>query len=76
MEKCFSSVDESLTGTLMDELTAMKFDRPCSIQNQIIVMTNVAARPRTLGLKVDDTFLVQSNLNSLSLEYGPFQIIL
>ncbi|KAH0696611.1 hypothetical protein KY289_014093 [Solanum tuberosum] len=29
---------------------------------------------KTLGMKVDDTFLVQFILNSLPLEYGPFQI--
>ena len=57
----------------MVELTTMKFDGR-SMQNHIIEMTNIAARLRTLGMKVNDTFLVQFILNSLSLEYGPFQI--
>ncbi|XP_049368990.1 uncharacterized protein LOC125833884 [Solanum verrucosum] len=70
----FRSADKSLVGALMVELTTMKFDGSCSMQNHIIEITNIAARLRTLGMKVDDTFLVQFILNSLPLEYGPFQI--
>ena len=74
MGERFHSADKSLAGTLMAELTTMKFDGSRSMQNHIIEMTNIAARLRTLGMKVDDTFLVQFILNSLPLEYGPFQI--
>jgi len=74
VEERFRSADKSLAGTLMAELTTMKFDGSRSMQNHIIEMTNIAARLRTLGMKVDDTFLVQFILNSLPLEYGPFQI--
>ncbi|XP_075091653.1 uncharacterized protein LOC142171848 [Nicotiana tabacum] len=73
VEKRFRSADKSLTGTLMAELTTMKFDRSRSMQNHIIEMTNIAARLKTLGMKVD-SFLVQFILNSLPSEYGPFQI--
>ncbi|XP_075083097.1 uncharacterized protein LOC142166959 [Nicotiana tabacum] len=66
--------NKSLVGTLMAELTTMKFDGPRSMQNHIIEMTNIAARLQTLGMKVDDSFLVQFILNSLPPEYGPFQI--
>ena len=37
-------------------------------------MTNIAAILTTLGMKVDDSLMVHFILNSLSLEYGPFQI--
>ncbi|XP_060195416.1 uncharacterized protein LOC132624692 [Lycium barbarum] len=68
----FRSADKSFAGTLMDELTTMKFDGSRSMQNHIIKMTNIAARLRTLGMKVDGSFLVQFILNSLPPEYGPF----
>ncbi|XP_049359344.1 uncharacterized protein LOC125824032 [Solanum verrucosum] len=74
VEERFHSADKSLAGTLMAELTTIKFDGSSSMQNHIIKITNIAARLRTLGMKVDDNFLVQFILNSLPLEYGPFQI--
>ncbi|XP_049342875.1 uncharacterized protein LOC125807187 [Solanum verrucosum] len=70
----FHFADKSLAGTLMVELSTMKFDGSRSIQNHIIEMINNATRLRTLGMKVDDTFLVQFIMNSLPLVYGPFQI--
>ncbi|XP_016453596.2 uncharacterized protein LOC107777938 [Nicotiana tabacum] len=72
VEERFRSADKSLAGTLMAELTTMKFDGSRSMQNHIIEMTNIAARLQTLGMKVDDSFLVQFILNSLPPEYGPF----
>ncbi|XP_075096255.1 uncharacterized protein LOC142174369 [Nicotiana tabacum] len=72
MGKRFRSADKSLDGTLMVELTTMKFDGSRSMKNHIIEMTNIAARLQTLGMKVDDSSLVQLILNSLPLEYGPF----
>ncbi|XP_075103776.1 uncharacterized protein LOC107791994 [Nicotiana tabacum] len=74
VEKHFRSADNSLVGTLMAELTTMKFDGSRSMQNHIIEMTNIVARLQTLGMKVDDSFLVQFILNSLPREYGSFQI--
>ncbi|XP_070017023.1 uncharacterized protein [Nicotiana sylvestris] len=74
VEERFRSADKSLAGTLMAELMTIKFDGSRSMQNHIIEMTNIAARLQTLGMKVDDSFLVQFILNSLPPEYGPFQI--
>ncbi|XP_075080360.1 uncharacterized protein LOC107807206 [Nicotiana tabacum] len=74
VEERFRSTDKSLADTLMAELTTMKFDGSSSMQNHIIEMTNIAARLQTLGMKVDDSFLVQFILNSLPPKYGPFQI--
>nr|XP_009803862.1 PREDICTED: uncharacterized protein LOC104249184 [Nicotiana sylvestris] len=74
VEERFHSADMSLAGTLMDKLMTMKFDRSHSMQNHIIEMTNITIRLQTLGMKVDDSFLIQFILNSLPPEYGPFQI--
>nr|XP_009772222.1 PREDICTED: uncharacterized protein LOC104222670 [Nicotiana sylvestris] len=72
VEERFRSADKSLAGTLMAELTTMKFDGSRSMQNHIIEMTNIATRLQTLEMKVDDSFLVQFILNSLPPKYGPF----
>ena len=74
VEERFRFVDKSLAGTLMAELTTMKYDRSQGMQQHIIEMSNITARLKTLGMTVDDSFLVQFILNSLSPEYGPFQI--
>ena len=60
VEERFCSADKSLVGILMDELTIIKFDESRSIQNHITEMTKIATRFSTLGIIVDDTFLVQS----------------
>ena len=74
VEERFRSADKSLAGTLMAQLTTMKFDGSRSMQEHTIEMTNIAARLKTLGMAVDDSFLVQFILNSLPSEYGAFQI--
>ena len=74
VEERFRSVNKSLVGTLMAQLTTMKFDGSRSMQEHTIEMTNIAARLKTLGMAVDDSFLVQFILNSLPSEYGAFQI--
>ncbi|KAG8390191.1 hypothetical protein BUALT_Bualt01G0057900 [Buddleja alternifolia] len=74
VEDRFRSADKSLAGTLMAELTTMKYDGSRSMQQHILEMTNTAARLKSLGMTVDDSFLVQFILNSLPPEYGPFQI--
>lgn len=74
VEERFRSADKSLAGTLMAELTTMKFDGSRTMQEHIIEMTNIAARLKSLGLTVEDSFLVQFILNSLPSDYGPFQI--
>ncbi|GKB24823.1 retrovirus-related pol polyprotein from transposon TNT 1-94 [Tanacetum coccineum] len=48
VEKKFRSADKALAGTLMAELTTMKFDRSKSMQKHVLDMTNTAARLKTL----------------------------
>ncbi|KAH1202235.1 hypothetical protein GmHk_17G048746 [Glycine max] len=67
-------VDKSLVGTLMSILTTMKFDGLRIMHEHVIEMTNIAIRLKTLGMTVNENFLVQFILNSLPSEYGPFQI--
>ncbi|GKC28100.1 retrovirus-related pol polyprotein from transposon TNT 1-94, partial [Tanacetum coccineum] len=74
VEEKFRFADKALTGTLMAELTTMKFDGSKSMQQHVIDMTNTAARRKTFGMNVDDSFLVQFIMNSLPPEYGLFHI--
>lgn len=67
----FRSANKSLAGTLMSELTTIKFTETVSMQTHIIEMTNIITRLKTLGMVVDDSFLVQFILNSLPPRYGP-----
>ena len=70
----FKSADKSLAGTLMAELTTMKYDGSRGVQQHILNMTDKAAKLGTLGMKVDESFLVQFILNSLPPQFGPFKI--
>ena len=74
VEECFHSTNKSLVGTLMARLTTMKFDGLRSMHEHTIKMTNIATRLKTLGMAMDDSFLVQFILNSLPSEYRTFQI--
>ena len=65
VEDCFKTADKSLVGTLMAKLTTLQFDGKHGIQEHAIEMTNLAAQLKTLGMNVDEFFLVQFILNSL-----------
>ena len=52
----------------------MKFDGSRSMQKYAIEMTNIVLKLKTLGMVVDDSFLIQFILNSLPSEYRSFQI--
>ncbi|KAA0055982.1 Retrovirus-related Pol polyprotein from transposon TNT 1-94 [Cucumis melo var. makuwa] len=76
VEKCSQSesADKSLAGTLMSILTNIKFDGSCTIHEHILEMTNLAARLKTMGMEVNENFLVTFILNSLPSECGPFHM--
>lgn len=67
------TADKSLAGTLMSTLTTMKFDGSRTMHEHVIEMTNIAAKLKSLGMAVDDNFLVQF-LRSLPTEYDSFQM--
>ena len=54
----FCSADKSLVGTLMDELTTMKFDGTRGMHEHILEMSNLAAKLKALGMNVDESFFV------------------
>jgi len=69
VEERSQTADKSLVGTLI----TMKFDGSRTMHEHVIEMTNIAARLKSLGIAVDDIFLVQFILNSLPSEYGPYR---
>ena len=58
----------------MVKLTTMQFDGTRGIQEHVLEMTNLAAQLQTLGMNMDEFFLMQFILNSSPPQYGPFQI--
>ena len=74
MEGSSQTADKSLAGTLMGNLTTMKFDGSRTMHEHVIEMTNVVARLKFLRMEVEQTFLVQFIINSFPSEYGPFQM--
>ena len=68
VEKLSQTVHKSLDGTLMSTLTTMKFDGSHTMHEHVIEMTNLSARLKSLGMEVDENFLVQFILNSLPIE--------
>ena len=60
MEERFRYADKSLAGTLMAELMIMKYDGSRSMQQHVLDMTNIAARLKTLGMIVDESFWYNS----------------
>ena len=74
VEERFKRADKSLAGTLMAELTTMKYDGQKGIQQHILNMTEKATKLKTLGMGMDESFLVQFVLNSLPSQFAPFKI--
>lgn len=74
VEERFQTVDKSLAGTLMSTLTTMKFGGSHTMHEHVTEMIDIAARLKSLGMDVDENFLVQFILNSLPPEYGAFQM--
>ncbi|RVW98877.1 Retrovirus-related Pol polyprotein from transposon TNT 1-94 [Vitis vinifera] len=74
VEERFKRADKSLAGTLMAELTTMKYDGQKGIQQHILNMTEKAAKLKALGMGMDESFLVQFVLNSLPSQFAPFKI--
>ena len=75
VEERFQTADKFVVGTIMSTLTTMKFVGSRTMHEQVIEMTNLLVRLKTLlGMEVDEKFLVQFILNSLPSKYGPFQV--
>lgn len=76
LKECSQSelADKSIVGSLMNELTNKKFDWSKPIHGHVTDMSNLAAKLKTLGMEVNETFLVQFIINSLPDEFGQFQV--
>ena len=48
--ECSQIADKSVAGTLMSTLATMKFDGSRTMYENVIEMTNIAARLKTLGI--------------------------
>ncbi|KAJ1412275.1 gag-polypeptide of LTR copia-type, partial [Sesbania bispinosa] len=66
--------DKSIVGTLMGELTNKKFDWSQPIHDHVTGMANLAAKLKSMGMEVNESFLVQFIMNSLPPEFGQFQV--
>ena len=75
-EECSQSdfADKSLVGTLLNALTNIKFDGSRTMHEHVVGMTNIATRLKTLVMEVNESFHVQSSMNSLPPEYSPFHM--
>ncbi|KAF7148129.1 hypothetical protein RHSIM_Rhsim03G0139100 [Rhododendron simsii] len=71
---CFRFADKSFVGTIMAELSTMKYDGSRGVQEHILNMYDKAAMLATLGIQMDESFLIQAILNSLPAQFGPFKI--
>ncbi|XP_074318011.1 uncharacterized protein LOC141654768 isoform X1 [Silene latifolia] len=76
VKECSQSdlADKSIVGSLMSELSTKRFDWSQPIHDHVTHMSNLAAKLKTLGMDVSDTFLVQFIINSLPYEFGQFQV--
>ena len=65
--------DKSIVGSLMSELTNKKFDWSQPIHDHVTCMANLAAKLKSMGMDVNESFLVQFIINSLPLDqFGQF----
>ncbi|XP_050877576.1 uncharacterized protein LOC127081356 [Lathyrus oleraceus] len=66
--------DKPVMGNLMTELTTKKFEWSQPIHDHVTQMRNLAAKLKSLGMDVNEYFLVQFITNSFPLEFGQFQV--
>ena len=65
----FKPGDKAVAGKLMAELTTTRYDGTKTMQQHVLDMENLAAKLAKLGMKVEESFLVQFILNFLPKEY-------
>ncbi|XP_058761385.1 uncharacterized protein LOC131634778 [Vicia villosa] len=66
--------DKFAVENLMSELTTKNFEWSQPIHDHVTQMQNLAAKSKSLGMDVNESFLVQFIINSLPLEFGQFQV--
>ena len=58
VEECSQTADKSLAKTIMSPLTTTKFDGSRTKHEHLIEITNLSAILKSLGMEVDESFLV------------------
>lgn len=66
--------NKSVVGNLMSELMTKKFEWSQPIHDHVTQMGNLAVRLKSLGMDVNESFLIQYIINLLPLEFGQFQV--
>ena len=69
-------VDKSSVGTLMDTLTTIKFDGSCTMHKHVIEMIKIATKLKSMGMEINDNFLVHFIINSLPPQYVHFKWVM
>lgn len=62
--------DKSILGNLSTELTNKKFDWTQPIHDHVTEMANLATKLNSMGMVMNESFLVQFIMNSLPIEFG------
>lgn len=60
----------------MSELITMRFDGTRTVHEYVLEIINYATKLKTLGMIVDESFLVQFILNSSPTKYGPLRMLM
>jgi len=66
--------DKSILGNLSTELTNKKFDWTQPIHDHVTEMANMVAKLNSIGMVMNESFLVQFIMNSLPTKFGQFQV--
>ncbi|XP_042490585.1 uncharacterized protein LOC122070492 [Macadamia integrifolia] len=74
IEKWFSTLDKSLTDTLMAKLVNMKYNDSSAIADHIYGMTNLSAQLAKMDQILNEPFLVGLIIQSLPQKFKPFKI--
>ena len=58
----------------MGTLTTMKFDGSCTMRELVTEMTNIAVKLKSMGIDMNENFIVQFIINSLPSQHASFQM--
>lgn len=70
----YEPAEKSHARALIVILTTCKFNDTCTMHQHVTEMIDTTIKLRSVGMEVNENFLVQFIINSLPSEYGQFQI--
>ncbi|XP_073046058.1 uncharacterized protein [Primulina eburnea] len=74
IDEQFQSSDKALASTLIMEFSSLRLTSVRGVREHIMKMRDIAARLKTLEVKMSETFLVHYILCTLPQQYRPFKI--